>query len=287
MEDLVEVSPSTGPLLSVVVPVHNGMPFLKEAVSSILRETRIPIEVIIRENGSTDGTLDWLQTITDERVQIVISPQLVSAAENWTMSCELAGGDYIKLVCADDFLFDGGLKRQYDAALSEPDVVLVASPRQVVTETGKVVFRRHGLKGLHGVHLGTWALRKIARSGGNPLGEAASVLFRGDALKDSLPFSSDFPYVTDLEIYTRVLTRGQFLGLRSVDAGFRVNNSSWSKEIGAKQLQQYRDWLRARCADGSLPLNRMGRLVAEARMTMTFLARRTVTGILGFTRSSR
>lgn len=284
MEDVVGAVESGLPLLSVVIPVRNGMPFIREAVSSILRETDIPIEVIVRENSSTDGTVDWLNTVSDERVRVVIAPEPVSAAENWTAVCELARGEYIKIVCADDFLCDGGLQRQYYAAISQPDAVLVASRRKIVTETGQTLFHRRGLRGIRGVHAGAWVLRKVARSGGNPFGEPASVIFRSDALKTALPFSPEFPYVTDLDMYVRVLKRGRFVGLRSVDAAFRVNSSSWSSEIGAQQLDQYRRWLRSRQSDGSLPEFRFGRFMTEIRILSTFLARRAVTRALGLVR---
>jgi glycosyltransferase involved in cell wall biosynthesis len=286
LEDVVGDIEPVRPLVSVVIPVHNGMPFIKQALSSVLSETDVPLEVIVRENGSDDETLNWLRSISDERVRVVASPELVSAAENWTASCELARGEYIKLVCADDFICEGGLRRQYEAALEHPDAVLIASPRKVVTETGVTVLRRHGLRGIHGTHPGEWILQKVARSGGNPFGEAASVLFRSDALKQSLPFSSEFPYVTDLEMYVRVLHLGRFHGLRSIDAGFRLNNSSWSTEIGGRQLEQYRNWRRSRQLDGSLPRTRFDGVGAEIRMTLTFLARRVLTRIAAFSRTS-
>ena len=264
----------TTPLLSIVIPVRNGMPFIKEAIASALAEKEIPLEIIVRENGSTDGTLEWLRTIDDERLSIAVSPDSISAADNWTDVCRLARGRYVKILCADDFVCEGGIKRQVDAALAHSGAVLVASPRRVVTEDGKTVFRSRGLRGMH---LGEWAIRKATLSGGNLFGEPSSVLFRADALKQSLPFTGEFPYVTDLDMYVKALQHGSMVGLDTVDAGFRLSNSSWSQSIGVGQLHEYRSWLKSIEARGVVRRTRLEKLIAEFRLTVTFFARRAVT----------
>ena len=269
------------PLLSVVVPVRNGMPFIKEALNSILEETSASMELIVRENGSTDGTLEWLRTIDDPRVKIVVSPDSVSAAENWTQACQLAEGKFTKILCADDYVCQGGLKNQLNAALRSSEVALVASRRQVTTEAGAIVFPHRGLRGMKGTHSGAWAVRKAVMSGGNPFGEPASVLFRTDALKASLPFSGRFPYVTDLEMYVKVLQHGTFVGLHTVDASFRLNSSSWSQDIGVGQLNQYRAWIQSLEHDGLVKRSHLERLVSDTKIFITFVARRLITTLLG------
>lgn len=266
----------TSPLLSIVIPVRNGMPFIKEAVASALAETSIPLEVIIRENASTDGTLEWLRTIDDDRVSIAVSPTPVSASDNWTEVCRLARGSYVKILCADDFVCAGGIKRQMEAALAHPEAALVASPRRVVTDGGRTVFRRRGMRGMQGVHSGHWAIRKAVLSGGNPFGEPSSVIFEADALRRSLPFTGKFPYVTDLEMYVKALQHGSLVGLNTVDAGFRLSNSSWSQSIGAGQLGEYRSWLDSIEAQSIVHRTPLERLTSETRLTLTFLARRAI-----------
>ena len=48
-------------LASIVIPVYNGMPFLPEAVASALAQDYRDLEVVVVENGSTDGTAEWLR----------------------------------------------------------------------------------------------------------------------------------------------------------------------------------------------------------------------------------
>lgn len=269
------------PSISVVIPVHNGMPFLEEALESVLRQKTPEVEIIVRENGSTDGTLEWLQSRSGDDFTLIVSESLVSAAENWTAACEAATAPYVKLLCADDYVTEGALKRQLDAARSHPEVALVGSRRRVIDEDGRVVMAKRGLSGLVGPVSSEHAQRKAAFSGANPFGEPSSVLFRADALRQSLPFGDDFPYVTDLQMYVRVLEHGSFLGLPTVDGAFRLHSASWSSSIGTGQLHEFRAWARSLEDAGIIRSNAWHRATTELRFRLSFAARTVVSRLAG------
>ncbi len=272
---------TTSPILSVVIPVRNGMPFIEKAVGSVLANSSPDLEVIIHENFSTDGTAEWLATVTDPRVRVITAANPISAGANWTAACQSARGDWIKLLCADDFVMPGGLDRQLDAAHAHPGVALIASRRQVVSHEGRIVLARLGLTGFSGRHEGAEVMRKAVLSGVNPFGEPSSVLFRADALKSSLPFQEDHPYLTDLDMYVKVLSYGDFIGLKSVDGAFRLNTGSWSAAIGKNQLHEYRAWLVSLPGRGILPLSAIAIRTTSAKIYGRYLMRRAVTQALG------
>jgi len=268
------------PAVSIVIPVHNGMPYVAEAVASALAQDVDGLEVVVRENGSTDGTLEWLRGQSDPRLRVLISDSLVSAAENWTLACQSARGRYVKLLCADDYLLSGGLTRQLDAARANPDAVLVASKRRIITESGSTVIGARGLRGLIGRADGSAAVRTIVRSGANPLGEPSSVLFEGAALRTALPFSAVYPYVIDVDMYARVLMTGPMVGLDSVDAVFRLSNTSWSAQIGRRQYSEYRDWAKSLRDAGVVRLGPAGAFVSRFTQVASFLGRRLLTAVV-------
>ncbi len=230
------------PLVSIVIPVMNGMPYIKEAISSALYGSMTEIEMIISDNASDDGTSEYLQSLKDPRIIVMTQTQRVSAAENWNRVTTAAKGEYIKLLCADDTISIDCLNNQLDAA-QQPDVVLVASRRKVVNDSGKTVIKKHGLFFLSGKLDGKKALKRSIATGTNQFGEPASVLFERSALFSSLPWDSTQPYVTDLDMYSRVLLHGKFVGLKTIDATFRLTNNSWSHTIGDKQSKQFNEWL--------------------------------------------
>src|SRR3989304_9072936 len=59
------------PRVSVIMSVYNGMPFLKEAVESILKQTYKNFEFIIVDDASTDETWDYLKSLKDPRVKLI------------------------------------------------------------------------------------------------------------------------------------------------------------------------------------------------------------------------
>jgi len=164
--------------VSVVVPVHNGMPHLPETLASVFAQTRTPDEIVVVENGSTDGTAEWLAAHAPTVVRVIIQPALVSAAENWTSSVQSATGELVKLLCADDVLEPTAIEAQSAALERHPAAVLAASQRTVVDNWGATVARNRGLGRLDGEVAGREVIRACALRGQNLLGEPCSVMFR-------------------------------------------------------------------------------------------------------------
>src|SRR5918999_777873 len=59
------------PLVTIVLPTYNGMPYLPEAVASILDQTLRDFSLLIIDDGSNDGTADYLESLTDPRIEVV------------------------------------------------------------------------------------------------------------------------------------------------------------------------------------------------------------------------
>ena len=57
--------------VSVVMAVHNGLPYLEEALSSVLSQTFKDSVVIVVDDGSTDGSLEYLRKVTDSRLRVM------------------------------------------------------------------------------------------------------------------------------------------------------------------------------------------------------------------------
>lgn len=102
--------------ISVIVPVYNMERFVEECVNSILRQTLTDIEIICINDGSTDGTLQILESIQkkDGRLKILTTPNKgVANARNLGISH--AVGDYVCFVDPDDFYPTSNvLKNLYD-----------------------------------------------------------------------------------------------------------------------------------------------------------------------------
>lgn len=107
------------PLISVIVPVYNGQDYLENCVESIENQTYDHLEIIIVNDGSTDGTgavCVKLKEKYDNIYVITMEDEGVSAARN--AGIDMAGGGFITFVDADDRLRPKTLEVLYNSILS-------------------------------------------------------------------------------------------------------------------------------------------------------------------------
>jgi hypothetical protein len=100
------------PAISVLVPTYNAEPFLNRTLASILAQTDPDFELILSDNGSTDGTLDIARQVasTDQRVQVVRNSSNLGLHGNMVTLISRARGRLVKYVMADDLLLPTALQ---------------------------------------------------------------------------------------------------------------------------------------------------------------------------------
>jgi glycosyltransferase involved in cell wall biosynthesis len=270
------------PKVSIVIPVHNGMPYVKDAVQSALNQDYENIEIIVVDNASQDGTTQWLRTLTDPQLTVIYRDELQSASENWTQAIELASGTYTKLLCADDLLDPEIVSTQVQQLEASPTSVMAASKRRIIDSQGKVVKQTHGLTGLKLRESGSAALKKCFLAGTNLLGEPASVLFKSEVIKQVMPWQSRWPYVTDIATYAKVLRHGDLVTNPHVQASFRIAVTSWSASLLGQQEEQFAQWQASELDTEFVSLSRGEKFISKAQ-----LRSRTFVRKLFFAREAR
>lgn len=100
--------------LSVVIPVYNQEILLKKALDSIPKKCQI----IVVNDGSTDGTLDTAQKFADDNqdidVIILSNETNLGVASTVNRGIDAATGDYIVLLGSDDYFYTGAIERVMD-----------------------------------------------------------------------------------------------------------------------------------------------------------------------------
>ena len=111
------------PLVSVIIPVYNGEKYLAEAIESVLAQTYRPIEVIVVDDGSTDGSADVAKGFVPF-VQYCFQPNGgTGAARN--LGIDLALGSFFAFLDADDVWVKDKLTLQMATFDANPDVDIV------------------------------------------------------------------------------------------------------------------------------------------------------------------
>ena len=137
------------PKVSVIVPVFNGETFVSECIESLLVQTLRDIEIILVDDGSTDGTGRICREYASSDDRIILIQQVnagVSAARN--AGLRVAKGEYLAFADADDLvpadglkaLFDAGMERRADLVIGDytvtraDEVTLVRPVRSVLAQ---------------------------------------------------------------------------------------------------------------------------------------------------------
>ena len=248
------------PLVSVVIPVFNGMPHLPALTESVLNQSYQALEIIFSEGGGSDGSLTFLNSLNDPRIRIIQQPAGTSAADNWTAATQAANGDYIKLVCQDDLLYSTAIAGQVHDLETHPTATMAIAQRDVIDANGDRFYANRGCAGLdNGLHSGDEVLKATFLQGMNVLGEPLAVLFKADALKSVMPWDGSNPLVLDLDCYERVSRAGDVLVRREAIGAFRVSTSSWSTRLAKEQLRQFQDWQVAFAGTNRVSLSKVER----------------------------
>jgi len=121
------------PLVSAIIPVYNCERYLAEAIESVLAQTYRPIEIIVVDDGSMDGTADIAQSYEEVRY-IYQTNQGRGAAMN--VGIKVARGEIIAFLDADDLWTPNKLSVQMDYLLGHPDVGYVIARMQNFLEPG-------------------------------------------------------------------------------------------------------------------------------------------------------
>lgn len=115
------------PLVSVIVPVHNAALYLRDCLDSILGQTHRDLEILLVDDGSTDGSAEILAgyAARDARVTVVPGPAQGSAGAARNVGLSLANGAYLSFLDADDIFAPTLIEELHArAVLDDADIVL-------------------------------------------------------------------------------------------------------------------------------------------------------------------
>lgn len=124
------------PEFSIILPVRNGGQYIKDCVQSIFSQEYTDFELLVLENGSTDGTAEWLQTIGDPRLKLFPARQPLTIEENWNRILHVEKSTFITLIGHDDILFPTYLKEMESLIRRYPEAKLYQTHFNYINSQG-------------------------------------------------------------------------------------------------------------------------------------------------------
>lgn len=222
------------PLVSVCIPVFNGMPYLKDSIESVLGQSYEEIEIIIVDNCSTDGSYELSKSYEKDGVLVYRNSHNIGQIANWNECILKSTGEFIKLLPADDFLYKDAIAIQVQS-FNWPNIALTSSSRDIIDEHGKLLFNRTH-KEMSKKDSSYQDIVKLAfKRATNVIGEPGAVMFKKSDVLNAGLFDQTYGFTTDFEYWLRLLKMGNLSFSDKPLVVFRLNSSSESVALIKRQ----------------------------------------------------
>ena len=223
--------------LSVVMPVHNALPYLNEAVRSILDQSYTDFEFVIGDDASTDGSTEALRdwAARDARIRLFQRDDNLGpvGSSNWVVG--KARGSLIARMDADDVSHSDRLRRQLQLLHERTDAVLTGSPPIGIDRQGRTV--REQARWMFG--MGGF---------GAPFAHG-SIMYRRGAFDRVGGYRSGCDYWEDIDLYLRMAAQGRVLVLadplyyyRFAETSARLTSAEARVEAALYLMGRCREW---------------------------------------------
>lgn len=187
------------PKLSVVMPVRNALPYLDNAIKSIVGQTFGDFEFVIRDDHSTDGSIEVIRAwaARDKRIRLHEGKERKGPAgsSNWVVG--RSGAPVVARMDADDIAHPDRLRRQLMLLDAETDAVLVGSVWEGIDRAGRIVREAD--------------LSTLNRSNFSAPFAHGSIMFRRAAFDAAGGYREQCNFWEDLDLYLRMAMHGRVL----------------------------------------------------------------------------
>ncbi|QEC43864.1 glycosyltransferase family 2 protein [Pseudobacter ginsenosidimutans] len=127
------------PRFSIILPVRNGGEYAKECVNSILSQTLNDFNLVVLDNCSTDRTVEWLESLHDERIVIHKADRSLSIEENWARIKDVSRNEFMTMIGHDDLLLPNYLEEMQSIINRFPNATLYQTHFNYINATGGLI----------------------------------------------------------------------------------------------------------------------------------------------------
>lgn len=205
---------TANPLVSVVMPVYNALPFLDESVRSILEQTLGDFEFVILDDASTDGSGEVLREWArrDKRIHLHENKRRLGLSGSSNAVVSKARAPIVARMDADDIAHPDRLRRQWNVLASRPDVVVIGTLCNGIDASGREVRPRD-----------RWRL--VRRSVYVPFPHG-SAMFRRDVFDQVGGYDEKSDGGEDQDLFSRMAARGCVLTLPDILYSYRYHSNN-------------------------------------------------------------
>lgn len=221
---------SKQPYISVILPVYNAMPFLKEAIESLMKQTYQDFMVFAIDNGSEDGSGEYLKKCQNDKLRYIKldNPNLVATLNT---GIEISSSPLIARMDADDIIHPKRFEKQLEFLENHPEVGLVGTQGNYISKDGKKKIRIY-LPTTHNEIVNT--MLKSNHAIIHP-----SILFRRDIVKKIGGYVETFFPCEDYEFFLRCGSVTKLANLNQRFYSLRIIEESIISQNISESIKKY------------------------------------------------
>ena len=214
----------TRPLVSIVTPSYEQGRYLEETMRSVLEQDYEPLEYLVVDGGSTDGSVEIIRRHADRLTWWTSEPDR-GQAHALNKAFARARGDYVGWLCADDTLLPGAIGRLVAALEADPGAVLAYGDAVYTDERSE---RKHtGLSG-------PWDPARMVRTAQVPNKQPAT-LYSRRGWELAGPLDEEAWYYLDFQLTVRLAGVGRGVHVPEVLATYRIHPEGKSTGAPARK----------------------------------------------------
>ncbi len=228
------------PLVSVVLSVKNGMPFLPEAIDSIVNQTFVDWELIINDNGSDDGSAEYVghRQQSDQRIRLIRNEAGRSHSGGLNRAIEASCGEWIARMDSDDRALASRFEQQLAFVAKNSDVVTTSPLAFYIDSEGRRVGQTY-----HDL------VSREAFARYMETNEAIGILhpgafIRADVLREIGGYRPEYDPANDTDLWSRLSEKGLILVQTDKLMEYRIHGSASSRSNFVMARMKH-EWVRA------------------------------------------
>lgn len=223
-----------GPKVTVFMAAYNAEPFIAEAISSILGQSFENFELLIVNDGSTDRTVEVIQSFTDPRIKLIHNGTNKGLAYTRNRALDEAQGEFIAVLDSDDIAVSDRLQLQYDYMTNHQEVALCSGHAALIDGRGRPIGQQFIVPTGNAVNMEMFF--------GNPFINSAA-MFRADVLKEFHGYREFVP-AEDFDFFLRISEKYPVANMDRLLVYYRVHDQNISTIQSARLRQVGTDILK-------------------------------------------
>jgi len=225
----------SNPLVSVIIPVHNGEKYIKESIDSCINQTYQYIEIIVVDDKSEDRTLEILKEY-GEKITVLPVEKQNGLGNVINIGIRKSQGKYIARMDADDFMYPTRIQKQVEYLESNPNCVAIGGQIDIIDENSNITGHREYAIEDKDIKKNRFLFQPFAHP---------AVTLRKSTVEEIGLYPENMWKVEDVKFFLILSTKGEFHNLRDTVLKYRITfkTESQSKMLDHfKKTNEIRNW---------------------------------------------